>query len=83
MSAAEQCELESLARAHKTGRAMVRRARIVLAAAAGPKNKAICAGGDADANTVGEWRRRFAEHRLNGLLAYWNRTAGEPSSTAT
>ena len=47
---------------------MARRARIVLAAAAGLENKAICAEVGADANTVSKWRRRFAEHRLDGLL---------------
>ena len=68
LNAAERRELESLARAHKTGQAMARRARIVLAAASGMENKAICAEVGADANTVGKWRRRFAVHRLDGLL---------------
>jgi transposase len=68
LSDAEQRELESLARAHKTGQAMARRARIVLAAAAGLENKAICAELGADANTVSKWRRRFAAQRLDGLL---------------
>jgi hypothetical protein len=54
LSAAGRRELESLARAHKTGQAMPRRARIVLAAAAGLENKAICAEVEADANTVGK-----------------------------
>jgi transposase len=71
LSAAERRELESLARAHKTGQAMARRARIVLAAAAGLENKAICAEVGADANTVSKWRRRFAAHRLDGLLDGW------------
>jgi transposase len=64
----ERRELESLARARKTGQAMARRARIVLAAAAGLDNKTICAEAGADANTVSKWRRRFATHRLDGLL---------------
>jgi len=68
LSTAERRELESLARAQKTGQAMARRARIVLAAAAGLENKAICVDVGADANTVGKWRRRFAAHRLDGLL---------------
>ena len=68
LSEAERQELESLARAHKTGQAMARRARIVLAAAAGLENKSICAEVGADANTVGKWRRRFAAYRLDGLL---------------
>lgn len=68
LSAVEQRELQSLARAQKTGQAMARRARIVLAAAAGLENKAICVEVGADANTVGKWRRRFAAERLDGLL---------------
>ncbi|HEV7263543.1 MAG TPA: helix-turn-helix domain-containing protein [Falsiroseomonas sp.] len=47
---------------------MARRARIVLAAAAGLEIKAICGEVGADANTVSKWRRRFATHRLDGLL---------------
>lgn len=68
LSTSERRELESLSRAHKTGQAMARRARIVLAAAAGLENKAICAEVGADANTVSKWRRRFATDRLDGLL---------------
>ncbi len=68
LSAAERGELESLARARKTGQAMARRARIVLAAATGMENKTICAEVGADANTVSKWRRRFASDRLAGLL---------------
>ena len=60
LSEAERAELESLARALKTGQAMARRARIVLAAAAGLENKAICVDVGAQGNTVGKWRRRFA-----------------------
>jgi transposase len=67
LSEGERRELESLARAHKTGQAMARRARIVLAAALGLENKAICVEIGVDANTVSKWRRRFAERRLDGL----------------
>ena len=68
LKAAERRELVSLTRARKTGQAMARRARIVLSAAAGLENKAICVEVGADANTVSKWRRRFAAHRLDGLL---------------
>ena len=60
LSASERRELESLARAHKTGQAMARRARIVLAAAGGLENKVICAEVGADANTVSKWRRALS-----------------------
>ena len=46
---------------------MARRARIVLAAAAGME-KAICVDVEADTNTVGKWRLCFAAYRLDGLL---------------
>lgn len=68
LTAPERRELESLAPAHRTGQAMARRARIVLAAAAGLENKAICAAVGADANTILKWRHRFATQRLDGLL---------------
>ena len=67
LSEAERAELESLARAHKTGQAMARRARIVLAAAAGLENKAICVDVGAQSNKVGKWRRHFAALRMDGL----------------
>ncbi|GBR28236.1 IS630 family transposase [Gluconobacter japonicus] len=67
LTALERQELESLARARKTGQALARRARIVLAAADGHENKAIRDLTGADINTVGKWRRRFATDRLDGL----------------
>jgi hypothetical protein len=56
LSEAERRELALLARAHKTGQAMARRARIVLAAASGLEKKVISAEVGADANTVLKWR---------------------------
>ena len=67
LSASERRELDGLARRRKTAQGLARRARIVLAAADGLENKAIVEQVGADANTVGKWRRRFAEHRLDGL----------------
>jgi len=67
LTALERQELESLARARKTGQALARRARIVLAAAGGHENRAIRDLTGADINTVGKWRRRFAVDRLEGL----------------
>ena len=54
-------EPEGLARRRKTAQGPARRVRIVLAVADGLENKAIVAHQGADANTVGKWRRRFAE----------------------
>ncbi len=67
LSDAERRELEGLARRRKTAQGLARRARIVLAAADGLENKAIVERVGADANTVGKWRRRFAERGLDGL----------------
>ncbi|MEM6849911.1 MAG: helix-turn-helix domain-containing protein, partial [Pseudomonadota bacterium] len=68
MSEVERRELTSLARAQKTGQALAKRARIVLAAAAdGHQNKVICQKLGIDPNTVSKWRRRFADRRLGGL----------------
>ena len=44
LSEPERRELESLARAQKTGQALAKRARIVLAAADGAENKAVWSG---------------------------------------
>jgi transposase len=67
LSAAERAELEGLASRRRTAQGLARRARIVLAAAAGMENQAIARTVGADENTVGKWRRRFAERRTDGL----------------
>ena len=67
LTAEERAELEGLANRRRTAQGLARRARIVLAAAAGVENQVIAQTIDADANTVGKWRRRFAEHRIDGL----------------
>lgn len=64
----DECrELEGLSRRRKTAQGLARRAQIVLAAAEGLENKSIAARLSADVNTVGKWRRRFAERGLDGL----------------
>ncbi len=67
LSADERRELEGLAQRRRTAQGLARRARIVLLAAEGRQNKAIGAELGADPNTVGKWRCRFAERRLDGL----------------
>jgi len=64
----ERRELEGLAGRRRTAQGLARRARIVLLAAEGLENKEICARLGVDPNTAGKWRRRFAEHRIDGLL---------------
>jgi transposase len=67
LTPAERAELEGLAGRRRTAQGLARRARIVLAAAQGLENQAIARTIGADENTVGKWRRRFAERRLDGL----------------
>src|SRR5712691_12185905 len=67
LTAAERAELEGLASHRRTAQGLARRARIVLGAAAGLENQVIARTVGADENTVGKWRRRFAERRIEGL----------------
>ena len=67
VSEAERSELTSLASRRNTAQALALRARIVLGCADGEQNKAVAARLGVCENTVGKWRRRFAEHRLEGL----------------
>src|SRR3979411_3303328 len=56
----ERVALESLVRAHTTGQALVRRARVVLLAATGYSNMDIARLVPMDEEAVGLWRRRWA-----------------------
>jgi len=67
VSEAERSELTSLAARRNTAQALALRARIVLNCAEGEQNKVVAARLGVSENTVGKWRRRFAEHRLEGL----------------
>jgi transposase len=68
LTAIERRELESLASRRKTAQGLAQRARIVLLAAEGAQNRDISLRVNAAPNTVGKWRRRFAERRIDGLL---------------
>lgn len=67
LSEAERAELQSLASRRSTAQALALRARIILACAEGGQNKAVAARLGLDRQTVGKWRRRFIEQRLDGL----------------
>ena len=67
LSEAERSELMSLASRRKTAQALALRARIVLACAQGGQNKQVAARLGLGRQMVGKWRRRFVEHRLDGL----------------
>jgi len=64
----ERATLEGIAR---SGRSQVRaaeRARMILLAASGHNNEEIAATVGAGVHSVGKWRRRFGEKRLDGLV---------------
>jgi transposase len=63
----ERATLERWARRPKSAQALALRCRIVLACADGGTNIAIAQRFGIDRGTVGKWRRRFVEHRLDGL----------------
>src|SRR5258708_34498110 len=63
----ERRELTLLASRRSTAQGLALRARIILACAEGEQSKVVAARLGIDPDTVGKWRRRFAEHRLEGL----------------
>ncbi|MBA2371047.1 MAG: IS630 family transposase [Chloroflexi bacterium] len=68
VSGEERLTLERWARRPKTAQALARRAEVVLGAAAGQSNSALAAQLRWTTQTVGRWRARFLERRLDGLL---------------
>jgi transposase len=67
LSEEERATLERWARWPTSAQALALRCRIVLAAAGGQANGAIASSLGCHPTTVGKWRRRFAEQRLDGL----------------
>jgi transposase len=67
LSDAERESLESLAHRSRTAPQLARRARIVLACAAGLDNKTVAKRLRLKPQTVGRWRGRFVRDRLEGL----------------
>lgn len=65
---AEREELERFARRPKTAQAVALRSRIVLESATGATNTAVAETLGVTVQTVGKWRKRFIERRLDGLL---------------
>jgi len=68
LTADERVTLESWARRRPTAQALALRARIVLQAADGESNTKIARRERVTRPTVGKWRHRFLEKRLDGLL---------------
>jgi hypothetical protein len=67
LSDEERSELEARAAKLTLAYRDVQRAKIVLLAAEGVSNAEIAARLQMCSKVVGQWRRRFVEHRLDGL----------------
>ena len=67
LSDEERVALHRLAKRRKSAQAMAMRARIVLACAGGSTNADVAASLKVSQAMVGRWRKRFVEHRLDGL----------------
>lgn len=67
LSDKERTTLTKWSRGRSTPARLVLRAKIVLLAADGKENQDIAAELECKPNTVGTWRRRFAEQRLAGI----------------
>ncbi len=77
----EREQLGRWARRRKSARALALRSRIILDCAAGMSNKAVAEAERVNQATVGKWRRRFVEARLDGLVDD-PRSGRPPSITA-
>src|SRR3989337_3275588 len=64
----ENNQLVEWTRRHKTSQALALRARIILACAQGVNNSEVARDCRVIRQTVGKWRSRFLERRLDGLL---------------
>ena len=68
LSPFERERLQSWARRRKTAQALALRAQIILRCAAGKTNTEVAEYFHVTKQTVGKWRSRFLEKRLDGLL---------------
>ncbi len=64
----ENNQLIEWTRRHKTSQALAARSRMVLACAQGASNREVANRLRMTPQTVGKWRSRFLERRLDGLL---------------
>jgi transposase len=67
LASAEQSKLELMARRPKTDQRTAQRARLVLDCATGLSNTAVASKRGVTIQTVGKWRQRFLEGRLEAL----------------
>ena len=68
LSASKNNTLVEWKRRAKTSQALALRARIILACAQGASNSEVARSLRITKQTVGKWRSRFVQQRLDGLL---------------
>ena len=68
LSSEESDQLVRWSRRQKSSQALALRSRLVLACAEGLSNKEVAAREGVSMPTVGKWRSRFVESRLDGLV---------------
>jgi transposase len=68
LSGDERCYLERQVRRQRAARSLSERCRIILACAEGGQSKVVAERLGICEGTVGKWRRRFLESRIDGLL---------------
>ena len=76
----ERQSLDAWVRRPKTAQRLALRSRIVLAAAEGKSNSEIAGACKVALPTVGKWRQRFLENRLDGLTARSNTLVPQATS---
>ena len=64
----ERETLERYARRRKISQQLALRARIILGCASGDTNREVARGLQVHESTVGKWRGRFVQNRIDGLL---------------
>ena len=79
LTARERKGLRRLANGRRTQVRVVKRAQIVLAAARGLENREIAKELSMTRETVGRWRSRFAEKRLDGIMKDLPRGGRKPT----
>ena len=67
LSPSERDALQQWVAQRKTAQALALRARIILACAQGLSNSGVSAQVGLGSQSVGKWRRRFLDRRLDGL----------------
>ncbi|VAX02940.1 hypothetical protein MNBD_GAMMA20-134, partial [hydrothermal vent metagenome] len=68
LSEPERVELEKVVFSQMTPVRLVERAKAILMAADNIPSYKIAEHFDVDNNTIGRWRRRYAEHRMAGIV---------------